>query len=375
MEEPIYHNIEDFVNKTSNGDIQLVYAIPLNCMNGNKVHKISFMDHCQYLAKKHNTDILRLLLAIQQKMNGDMLVRLDQSKLFKDKIHNLLSEWDYNDLSPEDLFKLRDNNYNLNSFNELESRLNLVNERFNIMNSMNNDSDIYDELDDLRTEYKTNLDDLLSELDNINSDNFSDILDYYSILSELATKDKSFYLNNLVNDDNNLSRNVNLQIKKNIPDNINIIFLNITLLPTLIAKEIEKLKNRCYSLKDNSEKKILLLDELMEKMGNRTSLSDDILSILSNITSIFDNNDDDDDNETDNDISQVIKDDDRIKEAMNQIINKKQGDILIRSNEDDEQDIEQDDEQDAEDDNNETDEESEYKLMFDKEDNDNTSFF
>ena len=41
------------------------------------------MDHCQYLAKKHNTDILRLLLAIQQKMNGDMLVKIRSIKIIQ----------------------------------------------------------------------------------------------------------------------------------------------------------------------------------------------------------------------------------------------------------------------------------------------------
>ena len=79
-------------------------------MNHNTVHNVPFLDHCDHLCQKHNTDRLRLLSVIQQKLNGDMIVRLNRSPVFNDKIKGLMGEWGEQS-EPLELFRCPNNCY------------------------------------------------------------------------------------------------------------------------------------------------------------------------------------------------------------------------------------------------------------------------
>ena len=61
--------------------------------NESDTMKLSCKEDCDELCKKHNTDRLRLLSVIQQKLNGDMIVRLNESPVFRDKVKGALNEW------------------------------------------------------------------------------------------------------------------------------------------------------------------------------------------------------------------------------------------------------------------------------------------
>ena len=96
-------------------------GLPIEIRNigGDKIHRISFMDHCDELCRKHNTDRLRLLSVIQQKLNGDMIVRLSRAPVFREKICGVLNEWGENDLDPIDLFRCPENCYDTDNISSL----------------------------------------------------------------------------------------------------------------------------------------------------------------------------------------------------------------------------------------------------------------
>ena len=99
-----YHNLNDFINLIAQGEISPGFPVEIRNMNHNAVHNVPFLDHCDHLCEKHKTDRLRLLSVIQQKLNGDMIVRLNRSPVFNDKLKSVLGEW-CEDCEPLDLFR------------------------------------------------------------------------------------------------------------------------------------------------------------------------------------------------------------------------------------------------------------------------------
>ena len=89
MSELDYYKLPQFVERISKGQVGPQLPIKISNMCGNQTHNISFLDHCDELCKKHNTDRLRLLSVIQQKLNGDMIVRLNESPVFQDKVKDV----------------------------------------------------------------------------------------------------------------------------------------------------------------------------------------------------------------------------------------------------------------------------------------------
>ena len=98
-----YYGLNEFINSIARAD-ERVCDIKVRNMNRDTVHNIPFLDHCDHLCKKHNTNRLRLLSVIQQKLNGDMIMRLNRSPVFNDKLKCLMSEWGET-REPIDLFR------------------------------------------------------------------------------------------------------------------------------------------------------------------------------------------------------------------------------------------------------------------------------
>ena len=80
-----YLDLNKFIESVSNGKLGPSLPIEVRNIGGDKIHRISFLNHCDELCKKHETNRLRLLSVIQQKLNGDMIVRLSNSPVFKKK--------------------------------------------------------------------------------------------------------------------------------------------------------------------------------------------------------------------------------------------------------------------------------------------------
>ena len=83
----VYYELPDFAESISTGKINISNgAIPLKSMDHNMIHNVSFIDHCNHLCKKHDTNLLRLLSVIQQKLNGDMILRANRYPQLNNKL-------------------------------------------------------------------------------------------------------------------------------------------------------------------------------------------------------------------------------------------------------------------------------------------------
>lgn len=321
MSELDYYKLPQFVDRVSKGQEGPQLPVRISNMCGNQTHNISFLDHCDELCKKHNTDRLRLLSVIQQKLNGDMIVRLNDSPVFQNKVKNVLEEWGET-IDPTDLFRCPNDCYDNNSFEELR---NLYQRHSDTLESLNLNAEdlehgIYNSVESLRNDFHTCEEMLRANLSEIETRQLEYEPKYRAILCDLSTRQKPFYLDGLMQseDQANMIQHVNRKVNRHIPDNINIIFMNIILIPTLISKEMERLRHESNKMRDEIEKRQRILSDIIERIGPDEPISLGFLKMLSDLTSVF-STDTDDENLPDDDTDD-IKEEDKIEKVMQNIV-------------------------------------------------------
>jgi hypothetical protein len=321
MSELDYYKLPQFVDRVAKGFEGPQLPVRISNMYGNQTHNISFLDHCDELCKKHNTDRLRLLSVIQQKLNGDMIVRLNDSPVFKNKVENILEEWGEN-IDPNDLFRCPNDCYDNNSFDELRNLYKTHNDTLESLNLNAEDLEhgIYNSVENLKNEYYTCENMLRDSLSEIETRQPEYEPKYRAILCDLSTRQKPFYLDQLMQseDQANMIQHVNRKVNRHIPDNINIIFMNIVLIPTLISKEMERLKHESHRMKEEIEKRQRILADIIERIGPDEPVSLGFLKMLSDLTGVF-SNDTDDENLPDDDIVDTPEED-KIEKVMQNLV-------------------------------------------------------
>jgi hypothetical protein len=128
------------------------------------------------------------------------------------------------------------------------------------------------------------------------------------------------------------------------------------LIPTLIAKEMERLKSESLGFRGEIEQRQKILADIMERIGPNEPLSVGFLKMLSDLTSVFDSVSDEDLPDDDDD-----DDEDKIETVMKNI---------IKTNENDEHDV-TDNKNDDHDDHDETDNKNDDHDDHDETDNKN----
>lgn len=307
----VYHELPKFAELVSNGDINLSSAIPVKSMDHNMIHNVSFIDHCNHLCKKHDTNLLRLLSVIQQKLNGDMILRTNRYPQLNDKLQGAINEWQES-IEPIDLFRCPNSCYDSNNVVSLQNMVQGYEDDFSKLKSSHDDNHLYETLEQLKNNYHSceeNLRDNLLEIED--RCNEYDI-PHRKLFDDLSTRPKSFYMEKLLEGDNDLNNNVNMRLVKGIPENIHVIFLNSALLSTLISKCMEGHKTECMKLKEMINDKNTEIDGLMDRIGPGIPLSENILNMFEGIKSFFEDKDDnlpsDDEEEIDeSNISDVLK--------------------------------------------------------------------
>jgi hypothetical protein len=345
-------------------------------MDHNMIHNISFLDHCNHLCKKNKTNLLRLLSVLLQKLNGDMIMRVNKYPQLNSNIQSAIGEWSEN-IVALDLFRCPDSCYDSENVVRLHSAVQDYDSEFSRLNeNTKDDSNLYESLDSLKNNYHECDEDLRNNL--IQLDERTNEYDppYRKILDDLSTRPKSFYMSDLLNGDSNINNNVNMRLSKGIPENIHVIFLNSVLLSTLISKCMEGHKSECMKLKEILSKKNNEIEDIMGRIGPGVPLSDSIMNFISGVKDFFDENDNslpsDDEEEVDETtIANVLDKIVNKKEAVNEDPNPKidDGDMyhLKIVNSDNEED--NDDSNDNEDSNNDADDSN------DNEDSDQISFY
>ena len=291
-----YHGFNEFVEKIARGELKVQGPIKLPNMNHNTVHNVQFLDHCDHLCKKHGTNRLRLLSVIQQKLNADMILRLNQSPVFSDKMKNVVSEWG-EEMDPMELFRCPNECYDSTNLGRMSELVKSNDDDYARLNGelTDNDSGLYEMMDRLKTNYHDCGEDInrnLSEIE-LRRDEYNPR--HRDILCDLSTKQKSYYLDALLSDEKgqNTMNGVNMRINKGIPENIHVIFLNNLLIPNIMSKCMENHKCECMRMKQDLEEKQNKLNDVMVRIGPSEPLSDSILNLLSGFSNYFEVNEDD----------------------------------------------------------------------------------
>jgi len=354
-----YYELPKFAELVSNGEINLSSAIPLKSMDHNMIHNISFLDHCNHLCQKNKTNLLRLLSVILQKLNGDMILRVNRYPQLNSKIQTAIGEWSES-IEPLDLFRCPNSCYDSENVFRLQDSVSGYDSEFSRLNENlkenDDNSDLYEVLEKLKNNYHECDGELRDNLIQLEERTNEYDPPYRKILDDLSTRPKSFYMDNLLSGDNggninNINNNVNMRLVKGIPENIPVIFLNSALLSTLISKCMEGHKSECMKLKEILSKKNEDIEDIMNRIGPGVPLSDSIMNFISGVKGFFDENDsdlpsDDSDNEDD---------EDKIANVLNKLIKPEQMETMVP----------------IEDNNSEIDEGDMYHLKILKENSDN----
>ena len=319
----MYHyELPNFVEEVCSGGINLSSSIPLKSMDHNVIHNTTFLDHCDHLCEKHNTNRLRLLSVIQQKLNGDMILRINKHHQFNDKLKQLIGEWGES-IDPMDLFRCPTDCYDSENISRIHG---LVEENDNDFNKLNNelhndDSGLYETLERLKNNYFDYEEDLRNNLIQIEERRNEYNPQYRDILSDLSTKPKSYYMDDLLSnsDKENVMNNVNRRIVNGIPENIHVIFLNSTLIPTLISKCMGAHKSECMQMKDSLQSKNEELDKIMVRIGPGVPISDSIMEFITGVKDFFEEHDDH--NLPSDDDEEALSNEEQIQKVLSQVSN------------------------------------------------------
>ena len=326
----VYYELPDFAESISTGKINISNgAIPLKSMDHNMIHNVSFIDHCNHLCKKHDTNLLRLLSVIQQKLNGDMILRTNRYPQLNDKLQSAIGEW-RESIEPIDLFRCPNSCYDSNNVVSLQSMVQGYDDEFSKLKSSQDDSNLYETLERLKNNYH--------ECDERVRDNLLQIEErcneydnpHRKLFDDLSTRPKSFYMEKMLEGDNNLNNNVNMRLVKGIPENIHVIFLNGALLSTLISKCMEGHKSECMRLKQMINDKNIEIDDLMDRVGPGIPLSENLLNMFEGIKSFFEDKDDDLPSDDEEEV-----DESNIADILNKVVNKEDNDELMIKDDDD----------------------------------------
>ena len=319
--------INQFLEDVTSGATGPSESFEFPNIGGDKIHMVSFSDQCDELCKKNKIDKLRLLSVLQEKLNADMIVRLRKSPVFMQKIQGVMGEWGKGDTDPSDLFKCPDSCYDMSNMRDLNDRVSACDDEFKALDtdSGDNDSGLYDAVERLRGDYHGCSEDLQRNMIEIDERQREYEPEYHSILSDLSTRQKPFYLSGLTEEgDGNMNTVVNKRLNRDIPDKIHRMFLNGVLMPPLIEKEMSVQMNKCHKLKNGIDEKQEVLGKIMDRIGPGEPYS---LGLMDFISGLGFNNDphseddlptDDEDYESDNE--------DKLEKIMNSLVTKRDTD-------------------------------------------------
>jgi len=290
-----FYSLKDFIDLTSMGKIGPSMYLDLRNMNGNEIHRISYHDHCKYLCDSEDIDLLTILSAIKKKINEDMIYKSSKSPIFKKKIMSVCNDWSEDNLQPYDLFHCDvEDNFPTSCIKNEEDYIKHLDSQFNMIDQSvkNEDSNLYDSLQLLKIDCEDCLERLQKHLSHLQENKEFYDPKHKNIWSDLSTTQKVSYLNELLkntpnNDDQNVRRQINKRINKDIPDEIHLSFMNGILISTMLHKENELLKKNLSLLYKKVEERKNKLNELievypdpaLEKAGEKT--------FLDNLQSIF----------------------------------------------------------------------------------------
>ena len=320
MEQLHYLSLKDFLEKTSTGEICPSAPVEIRNMTGDQIHHISYLDHCNALCQKHDTNLLKLLSVINQKVNNDMIIRLGRSPIFKTKVVQVMNDrgYDTTQLSPEDIFECPEECYDISDLQrELGLKKELDDKFVSLEDSMDNSQEentdnVYHNLSSLKDNYHACEQSLVQELQSVRDNCNAYEPKYGPVLYTLARITPSEYLkDSLEGEGEKMKKFVRRNTEKYLGNGN--VCMGVLLLSDMMKEELEKCeRNGQRAIDDIRNKK----DEANIILGR---IPEPGLTFVERIMKGFlesSDDEEDEDKELEEQMAQMIKSDDEDTEEQ-----------------------------------------------------------
>lgn len=234
--------------------------------------EITFIELVLKLCKNNNYDLLYILNKLRISIELYLNELINKNKIIDNNIKNILNEWSL-DIKSNEIFNKLNINYEYNLFiedNEKYNDIKNVINKFNYdikNNNYNLNSDIKDALLLLNINCKECIDNLKNHID-ILIKIINEIEPKYNyILINLSNIHKSEYMNNIKIENSDYNSLLSIKNNKDIPENINIIFLNYIYVINYLKKEYHYLISTMKTMLLNINKDNETFNTLTENLN------------------------------------------------------------------------------------------------------------
>ena len=244
-----------FLERLCNGDINLYTS------------KTSALESILHYCKLNNNFLLDMLLIVY----NDIVItirKLLQNNTINGYIHFLIHQWNYEIKDLHKLFIKGDTNINykefVNNCEEYDDIDNNIKQLNNYITSKN--YELNGQIKDNIFLLNENIDTLIKDINNYKNklEIFKNKVQLnYNLLLDISSKNKSDYINYIKT---NTLFNKLIVNNTNIPDNINVIFLNYILINNMIQKEINYILHKINITIDNLKKYNFDLNEVIQNI-------------------------------------------------------------------------------------------------------------
>jgi len=233
-----YYKTEDFLDMYMRGKKNIHDMIEVKNIKHTTTYHISFLTHLLYLCKTNNLSLLDILNTLKTRIETFVVRLIKENYYIKSYIETVIKEWSLI-LEAENIFDKLNDDFNYEEFvsqNKLYNELiggmkgleaNIQNKEYSI------DSDIKDTLLLLFTNCKDCKEKMRNHIKKLIDITGKLEPTYNYLLIDLSNKGKPNYLEqvNEINERNSIfNRLLNTSSDKDIPENINTIFLNYILI-------------------------------------------------------------------------------------------------------------------------------------------------
>lgn len=268
-----YYDMKRFCELTTNGKLTPMNQVELPNISGDHIYKIPYHNHLVYLCQKYDENILSLCSTLMNHINQENVSRLEQSPIFREKIIGVIKENNFeNDVQCSDIFPIHSETFDYETYlKEKNNHQSLFSDIESLNEMSDDDEDLYDNLtslieacDNCGSRINTNIDQLKKTTHLYQPK-------YGSILLDLGTRHKPFYMEGFMKDpkDTRIIRRVNKEISQRIPDNIETIMMNVGLwLPQCISRESRRVQLDYRTMLDSLAEKKSQLSDMKQRLPN-----------------------------------------------------------------------------------------------------------
>jgi len=290
MSDLQYYTTDEFLNLYVKGDKSIDEMLSLDNLKHTTTYRISFLNHLLYLCKHNNLSLLDMMNRLKDMIVNYMKRLINENFYIKSYIETIIKEWSLI-LEADDIFDDMKGEFKYDDFILQNKMYNeLVGGMKRLERGIQNREYVVDgELKDMMLLLHTNCKDckekILYHIQNL-LNLINEIEPTYNyLLIDLSMKSKTNYLEKVdeIHDNSSVfGRLLNTSTDKDIPKNINKIFMNYILVINMLKKEYHYLITTLKSINKDLDNRHGSLDGLVKGLNLQSSSSE------SNSTSILD---------------------------------------------------------------------------------------